>query len=138
MRSMIIAAFVAAFILVPALDWAGDWDQVPSGGGEPNGQTAVPGEHGKPCEVVGMFANIVATLRDQGVTEERQFKDVDATLNRTAGEKHLPDEVVGAMGGVLRNEVSYAYEHRDMTPDQVKAHWTGVCEQGGRAQGSGE
>jgi hypothetical protein len=25
-----------------------------------------------------------------------------------------------------------------MTPDQVKAHWSGVCEQGGRAQGSGD
>jgi hypothetical protein len=135
---MIIAAFVAAFILLPALNWAGDWDQVPSGGGEPSGQTAVPGGHGKPCEVVGMFANIVATLRDQGVTEERQFKDVDATLNRAAGEKHLPDEIVGLMGGVLRNEVSYAYEHRDMTPDQVKAHWTGVCAQEGQAHGSQE
>ena len=135
---MIIAAFVAALILVPALNWAGDWDQVPSGGGEPNGQTAVPGEHGKPCEVVGMFANIVATLRDQGVTQERQFKDVDATLNKAAGEKHLPDQIVGAMGGVLRNEVSYAYAHRDVTPDQVKEHWTGLCEQGGRPQGSGE
>jgi hypothetical protein len=134
---MIIAAFVVAFILVPALDWAGDWDQVPSGG-EPSGRTAVPGERGKPCEVVGMFANIVATLRDQGVTQERQFKDVDASLNKAAGEKQLPDQIVGAMGGVLRNEVSYAYEHRDMTPDQVKAHWTDVCEQGVRAQGSGE
>jgi hypothetical protein len=138
MRCLIIAAFVAAFILVPTLNWAGDWEQVPSGGGEPSGQTAVPGEHGKPCEVVGMFANIVATLRDQGVTQERQFKDVDATLNKAAGEKHLPDQIVGAMGGVLRNEVSYAYEHREMTPDQVKEHWTGLCEQGGRAQGSGE
>ena len=138
MRCLIIAAFVTAFILVPTLNWAGDWEQVPSGGVEPSGQTAVPGEHGKPCEVVGMFANIVATLRDQGVTQERQFKDVDATLNKAAGEKHLPDQIVGAMGGVLRNEVSYAYEHREMTPDQVKEHWTGLCEQGGRAQGSGE
>jgi hypothetical protein len=138
MRCVLIAAFVAAFSLLPALNWAGDWEQVPSGGGEPSGQTAVPGEHGKPCEIVGMFANIVATLRDQGVTQERQFKDVDATLNKAASEKHLPDQIVGAMGGVLRNEVSYAYEHRDMTPDQVKAHWTDLCEQGGRLQGSGE
>jgi len=48
------------------------------------------------------------------------------------GEHGKPCEVVGAIGGVLRNEVSYAYAHRDMAHDQVKAHWTGVCERGAR------
>ena len=130
MRCLIIAAFVAAFILVPTLSRAEDWEQVPSGR-EPGNQMITPAQRGKVCEAVGMFANIAATLRDQGVTEERQLARMDSGLSISATANHLPPQLVGPLGGVLRSEVAYVYQHREMTPDQVKAHWTDLCEREG-------
>ncbi len=130
MRRVIIAAFVASCILVPTLSRAEDWEQLPSGR-EPGSRMITPAQRGEVCEAVGMFANVAATLRDQGVTQERQLERMESALPLSAAENHLPPQFVGPLGGVLRSELAYVYQHRDMTPDQVKAYWTGKCEQDG-------
>ena len=130
MRCLIIAAFIAALMLLPTLSRAEDWEQVPSGR-DPGSQRITPAQRGKVCEAVGIFANVAATLRDQGVTEERELARMDSGLNISAGANHLPPQLAGPLGGVLRSEVAYVYQHREMTPDQVKAHWTSECEQEG-------
>ncbi len=149
-KRMIVAACLTAMLLAPLLSRADDdWEQVPSSGEQGGSDVAVPsgggsdasavvnflvemrairGDTGKPCEVVGTYAHLAATLRDQGVSEQSQEQDIDNNFERGAAEHHVPKPWIKPIEVVLHREVTYAYGHPAMSVDQVKSHWVGICE----------
>ena len=126
-----------------------DWERVPSSGAEGGSETAAPlngssdvpavadflvemraikGDNRHPCEIVGTYAHMAATLREQGVSEQSQQHEIDADFERSASEHHVPKPWIRPIQGVFHHEVAYAYEHPAMSVDQVKSHWVRLCE----------
>jgi hypothetical protein len=151
-RIMLVAACLAPVLLAPHISRAqDDWEQVPSGGEESGGGSgmaapsgggsdasavanfliemrAIKGDTGKPCEVVGTYAHLAATFRDQGVSEQSQQQDIDSNFERSAAEHHVPAQWIRPIESVFHREVVYAYGHPRMSVEQVKSHWVGICE----------
>lgn len=150
---MVAAACVFAILLAPLFSRADDdWEQVPSGGQESSGggsgmaapsgggsdvtavanflieMRAIKGDTGKPCEIIGTYAHLAATFRDQGVSEQSQQQDIDNNFERSAAEHHVPTSWIRPIQAVFHHEVIYAYGHSGMSVDQVKSHWVGLCE----------
>jgi hypothetical protein len=145
-------ACLIAVLLAPRFSRAqDDWEQVPSGGEESGGGSgmaapsgggsdasavanfliemrAIKGDTGKPCEVVGTYAHLAATFRDQGVSEQSQQQDIDGNFERSAAEHHVPAQWIRPIESVFHREVVYAYGHPRMSVEQVKSHWVGICE----------
>jgi hypothetical protein len=147
MKRMTIAVCLAALLIAPIVSRADEWEQVPSGGdesgeaAEPSGggdvaavanflteMRAIKGDTGKPCEVVATYAHLAATFRDQGVSEQHQQQEIDGNFERTAAEHHIPKQWIRPIQAVFQREVIYAYGHPAMSVEQVKSHWTGICE----------
>jgi hypothetical protein len=148
MKRMMIAVCLAAFLIAPIVSGADEWEQVPSGSDE-SGEAAAPsggggdvaavanfltemraikGDTGKPCEVVATYAHLAATFRDQGVSEQHQQQEIDGNFERSAAEHHIPNQWIRPIQAVFQREVIYAYGHPAMSVEQVKSHWTGICE----------
>ena len=149
---MVATACVIAILLAPLISRADDdGEQVPSSGEENGGGSgmaapsgggsdasavanfliemrAIKGDTGKPCEVVGTYAHLAATFRDQGVSEQTQQQDIDNNFERSAAEHHVPKQWIGPIEAVFHHEVAYAYGHPGMSVEQVKSHWVGICE----------
>lgn len=89
---------------------------------------AIKGDTGKPCEIVGTYAHLAATFRDQGVSEKRQQQDIDSNFERSAAEHHVPKPWIRPIETVFNREVVYAYGHPGMSIEQIKSHWVGICE----------
>lgn len=150
-KIMTAAACLVAVLLAPPVSRADDdWEQVPSNGQESGGSgTAAPssggsdasavadfltemraikGDTGKPCEIVGTYAHMAATFRDQGVSEQSQQQEIDSNFERSAAEHHVPKPWIRPIEAVFHHEVAYAYGHPGMSVDHVKSHWVGLCE----------
>jgi hypothetical protein len=151
-RRITAAACLIAVLLAPHFSRAqDDWEQVPSGGEESSGgngmaapsgggsdasavanflieMRAIKGDTGKPCEVVGTYAHLAATFRDQGVSEQSQQQDIDSNFERGAAEHQIPKPWIRPIQNVFHREVTYAYGHPGMSVEQVKSHWVGICE----------
>jgi hypothetical protein len=148
MKRMMIAVCLAALLIAPIVSHADEWEQVPSGGDE-SGEAAaalrgggdvaavanfltemraIKGDTGKPCEVVATYAHLAATFRDQGVSEQHQQQEIDGSFDRSAAEHHIPNQWIRPIQAVFQREVIYAYGHPAMSVEQVKSHWTGICE----------
>jgi hypothetical protein len=151
MTKMMAAACLIAMLLAPHFSRAqDDWEQVPSGGEERKGDfgsaspsggsdasavanfltemRAIKGDTGKPCEVVGTYAHLAATFRDQGLSEQSQQQDIDSNFERSAAEHHVPTRWIRPIETVFHREVAYAYGHRGMSVEQIKSHWVEICE----------
>ena len=147
-KRMTIAICLAALSIAPIVSHADEWEQVPSGADE-SGEAATPsgsggdvaavanfltemraikGDTGKPCEVVATYAHLAATFRDQGVSEQHQQQEIDGNFERSAAEHHIPNQWIRPIQTVFQREVIYAYGHPVMSVEQVKSHWTGICE----------
>jgi hypothetical protein len=154
-KRMLAAACVIAILLAPLCGRADDaWEQVPSDGEEsgsvggdggiaaPSGShadatavanflvemRAIKGDTGKPCEIVGTYAHLATTFRDQGVSEEHQQHEINNNFERGAEEHHVPKPWIRPIETVFHHEVAYAYAHPAMSVDQVKSHWVRICE----------
>jgi hypothetical protein len=151
-RRIIAAACLIAVLFAPHFCRAqDDWEQVPSGGDESGGGSAsaapagggsdasavanfltemraIKGDTGKPCDVVGTYAHLAASFRDQGVSEQNQQQEIDSNFERSAAEQRIPKPWIRPIEAVLHREVVYAYGHPGMSVEQVKSHWVGICE----------
>jgi hypothetical protein len=147
MRRMLVAACFVALLIVPLLGRADEWERAPSGSDE-GGDMAAPsgGDDSQvigdflaqaraahagirtPCEVVGMFGDMAAVFRDQGVTPEHQRENIDSNFDRTAADKHVPHKWIRPIMAVVHREIAYVYSHPELSADQVKSHWLNMCE----------
>ncbi len=146
MRRMLVAACFMALLIVPLLGRADEWERAPSGSDGGGDMTAPSGDDSQvigdflaqakaahagirtPCEVVGMFGDMAAVFRDQGVTAEHQRDNIDSNFDRTADDKHVPHEWIQPILAVVHREIAYVYSHPEMSADQVKSHWVNMCE----------
>jgi hypothetical protein len=150
-KMMAAAVCLMAILLAPPVCRADDdWEQVPSSGEQSPGSgtsasssggsdasavadfltemRAIKGDTGKPCEIVGTYAHMAATFRDQGVSEQSQQEQIDSNFERSAAVHHVPKPWIRPIQAVFHHEVAYAYGHPAMNVDQVKSHWVGICE----------
>ena len=132
-----VAGLVLALLAAPAFVRSDEWEQVPSesspgaapeSGGAP---TASMGSKGPmACAMVGALVKQAAKMRDKGVSEESQLASVDNPKGKlyqlTVGNM-LPADTAAALRAGIHREISYVYQHRELTPAQLGARAHQTC-----------
>jgi len=118
-----------ALLAAPAFAQNDEWEQVPSDSGQgaatEGGGTAKASAGDKSamaCAMVGALVRQTAKLRDQGVTEESQLASIDkpgGKLYQLTIGNMLSADTAGTLRAGIHREITYVYEHREMTPAQL-------------------
>lgn len=143
------AAVVLLCLLVsPILCRADDWDQVPADSGDGGGEAAAPSsgddaqaiagffaqvktppsQNQKGCEVIGMFADMMAIARDQGIAHEQLLQQINTSFAQKAAAKNVPLKWVRPIQTVVEHQVDYVYAHPELNASQVQTKWTDMCQ----------
>lgn len=148
-KGTVIGGCLLLLLAIPALSRAGDWARVPSNGGDElvapssgdDGQVIadflarIKGSQSngeRPCELIGMFADMMAIARDQGITRESLRSQLDSSFRQKAAEKHIPLKWVRPFQTVVDSQVDYVFDHPRMSAERAQVNWTHMCQsQGG-------
>ena len=124
-----IAGLALALLAAQAFAQSDEWEKVPSDSGQgaaTEGRGAVKAPAGDKsamaCMLVGGLVQQAAKMRDQGVTEESQFANIDqpgGKLYQLTIGNMLSADTAGTLRAGIHREIAYVYEHREMTPAQL-------------------
>ena len=151
MSDKLLAAVVGCLLCLlsaPRLCRADDWEQLPADSGESGAETAAPSsgsdaqaiagffaqvkappaQNQKGCEVIGMFADMMAIARDQGIAHEQLREQITTGFAQKAAEKKLPMKWVRPIQTVVEHQVDYVYAHPELKASQVQTKWTDMCQ----------
>ena len=89
---------------------------------------APPSQSQKGCEMIGMFADMMAIARDQGIAHQQLLEQITTSFAQKAAEKNLPMKWVRPIQNVVAHQVNYVYVHPELNAGQVQTKWTDMCQ----------